>query len=110
MQNHQCQTVIVEDTGLGTGLWQDLAREGIGLIPIKPLIDKATRLQVGSAKIEQGRLYLPESTPWLHEFEREVLTFPHGRHDDQVDSMSQFLFWLGAQYFGSLQTSYSARL
>jgi hypothetical protein len=27
------------------------------------------------------------------EFLYELLAFPHGRHDDQVDSVSQFLRW-----------------
>ena len=31
------------------------------------------------------------------EFELEVKAFPGGRHDDQVDSMSQFLGWASKQ-------------
>jgi hypothetical protein len=27
------------------------------------------------------------------EYRRELLAFPGGRHDDQVDSTSQFLIW-----------------
>ena len=34
------------------------------------------------------------SAPWLGEFLTELLSFPNGRHDDQVDSVSQFLRWL----------------
>jgi phage terminase large subunit-like protein len=30
------------------------------------------------------------------EFLTELLSFPNGRHDDQVDSVSQFLRWLHA--------------
>ena len=36
-------------------------------------------------------VYLPETAPWLAAFESEVAVFPNGKHDDQVDSMSQFL-------------------
>ena len=32
-----------------------------------------------------------ESAPWLDDFLIEVLSFPVGRYDDQVDSFSQFL-------------------
>ena len=46
-----------------------------------------------SARIEAGSVHLPERAPWLQDFETEVLQFPRGRHDDQVDSMSQFLNW-----------------
>ena len=31
--------------------------------------------------------------PWLACFMNELLAFPNGRHDDQVDSVSQFLKW-----------------
>ena len=29
----------------------------------------------------------------LEELKKELLAFPNGRHDDQVDSISQFLNW-----------------
>ncbi len=33
---------------------------------------------------------LPKRAPWLQNFQTEILQFPHGRHDDQVDSLSQY--------------------
>jgi len=47
-----------------------------------------------SAKIGAGHVYLPKSAAWLGEFLTEVQSLPYGRHDDQVDSVSQFLRWL----------------
>lgn len=38
-------------------------------------------------------MFLPTSAPWLRDFETELLSFPDGRHDDQVDTVSQFLTW-----------------
>ncbi len=35
--------------------------------------------------------YLPKKAPWLSTFESEVSAFPNGKHDDQVDSLTQFL-------------------
>jgi predicted phage terminase large subunit-like protein len=35
---------------------------------------------------------LPKDAPWLAEFVSELLSFP-GRHDDQVDALSQGLAW-----------------
>ena len=55
--------------------------------------DKVMRMSAQTAKIEAGRVYLPVRAPWLADFEAEVLAFPSGKHDDQVDSMSQFLTW-----------------
>jgi hypothetical protein len=37
---------------------------------------------------------LPKTALWLGEFTAELLAFPSGRHDDQVDALSQFLEWL----------------
>ncbi len=34
---------------------------------------------------------------WLSEFKRELLAFPNGRYNDQVDSMTQFLDWIGGR-------------
>ena len=61
--------------------------------PIRPEGDKIVRLEAQSAVIEAGCVLLPESAPWLDDFLVEILAFPHGRHDDQVDSISQFLAW-----------------
>jgi predicted phage terminase large subunit-like protein len=38
-----------------------------------------------TAKIEAGHVYLPEDALWLGEFLSELLAFPNGRHDGQVD-------------------------
>ncbi len=45
------------------------------------------------AAIEAGQVILPERKPWLDEFKAEIMAFPNGRFDDQVDSVSQFLGW-----------------
>jgi hypothetical protein len=41
--------------------------------------------------IEAGAVLLPSRAAWLDEFRRELLEFPNGRHDDQVDALSQGL-------------------
>ena len=32
-------------------------------------------------------LYVPPTAPWFAEFKRELLSFPAGKHDDQVDAL-----------------------
>ena len=32
-------------------------------------------------------LYVPAGAPWLADFRGELLAFPVGRHDDQVDAI-----------------------
>ncbi len=43
--------------------------------------------------VEAGRVALPKHAPWLADFEMELMLFPNSAHDDQVDSLSQFLNW-----------------
>ena len=45
------------------------------------------------APTPSGRVILPRHVPWLGEFLNELLAFPNSRHDDQVDSVTQFLGW-----------------
>jgi hypothetical protein len=46
-----------------------------------------------SAKIEAGAVHLPRQAPWLDDLKAELLAFPHGPHDDQVDAIAQALAW-----------------
>ena len=86
--------ILIEKAASGHALLQDLRRDtGLSLIPITPKHDKETRLAQVSAKIEAGQVYLPEEAPWLGEFMSELLAFPNGKHDDQVDALSQLLHW-----------------
>jgi predicted phage terminase large subunit-like protein len=90
-------TILIEKAGFGLSLLQELRTElPLGMIEplgIVPRGDKQDRLAAQSAKIEAGRVFLPKEAPWLADFLHELLAFPNSRHDDQVDSLSQFLFW-----------------
>jgi predicted phage terminase large subunit-like protein len=96
-------TILVEDAGPGMALLQDLRRDvPQGMIrPIgqKPEGSKADRMIAQSAKIEAGHVYLPRDSGWLDTFLLEILAFPNGRYDDQVDSVSQFLNWAARKKF-----------
>ena len=85
--------VLIEDAGSGTSLIQDLHADGVRVQAIRPLGDKIVRMSAQTARIEEGRVHLPESASWLEEFRSEVMAFPNGRHDDQVDSLAQALAW-----------------
>jgi len=95
---HDANSVLIEDKCSGTSLIQDIKQENTFGIPdpigILPEGDKITRMSAQSAKIEAGQVYLPKQAPWLGDLQAELLQFPRGRHDDQVDSISQFLNWI----------------
>jgi predicted phage terminase large subunit-like protein len=93
-ERHQINTVLIEDANSGAALIQSLRQETrLNIVPVKVTLDKMTRAAQQSAAIEAGRVLLPEQAPWLAELERELLGFPNARHDDQIDSMMQFLRW-----------------
>ncbi len=87
--------ILIEEAGSGIQLLQDLRQEGdISVRGIVPKDDKATRLLSVSHLIEGGQIAVPADAPWIAGFQREITLFPSGKHDDQVDSMTQFLNWL----------------
>jgi len=86
--------VLIEDASSGKALIQSLRdRTGVSAIGVRPDRDKVTRLAQQSAVIEAGRLWLPEDEVWMADFLDEVLSFPNGKFDDQVDALTQLLFW-----------------
>jgi predicted phage terminase large subunit-like protein len=84
-------SLLIENKGSGMSLVQDLSRQDIRAIPMMPDGDKVMRMSRYSSKIEAGYVSLPFTAPWLDDFHSEILAFPLGRHDDQVDALSQLL-------------------
>src|SRR5262249_43906654 len=60
--------VLMEDTGHGTALVQDLKASGLHAIAIRPDRDKVTRMSAQSAKLESGQCLLPAHATWLEDF------------------------------------------
>lgn len=86
---------IIEETDIGRAINQDLRRAGEYTTILHPVrIDKETRFLAQSARFEGGQVHVPDNAPWLAEWMSELLAFPNGRHDDQVDSTSQALHYL----------------
>lgn len=85
-------SVLIEDASTGIALAQEL--QDILHISVKPVPverDKAARLYVHQAKFEAGLVHFPRGARFLPELEAELLSFPLGKTDDQVDSISQAL-------------------
>lgn len=86
---HRPHHLLIENADLGRALISDLrAQVDIRPIGIHPVQDKLTRAEAQSDRISSGRMHLPEESPWREEFMKEILAFPNGRHDDQIDSMT----------------------
>lgn len=49
--------------------------------------DKAVRAQSIRGRMAIESLYVPINAPWMPELRSELLSFPAGKHDDQVDAL-----------------------
>jgi predicted phage terminase large subunit-like protein len=99
--------VLVEDKASGTSLLQEL-RVGTRL-PIQAIkvdTDKTTRANAVTPLVESGRVYLPESAPWLADFLEEISSFPAAPHDDMVDALTQGLNHVREAYSYSSQSQF----
>jgi len=85
--------ILIEDKSSGQALLQDLKAQNytMPLVPIKVTRDKFTRFASISPLFEYNRIFLDKEAIWCSEYEKEILTFPNGTNDDQVDSTSQYL-------------------
>jgi predicted phage terminase large subunit-like protein len=92
-KRYQPRCVLIEDASTGNALQQELKRIDFGgrASLVKVENDKIARLYVNQAKFEEGQVLFPKGASFLPELLAELLAFPHGKTDDQVDSISQAL-------------------
>src|SRR5262249_45567010 len=57
------------------------------LYALKVAGDKKAQTRSIQARVQQGCVIFPRNAAWLAEFEAELLQFPAGKHDDQVDAL-----------------------
>jgi predicted phage terminase large subunit-like protein len=91
VENGALRNLQVEDKASGTGLMQEIKREG--KIPIKAIqrsTDKYTRILDVVGYIESGYVILQKNAPFLNDFLSECEEFSANdshKHDDQIDPM-----------------------
>ena len=91
--------IVIEKAGVGFALLGDLRKLFCCRVhSYLPRLDKESRFAAQSAKIEGGLIQLPKDASWMPVFKNELMAFPNGRHDDQVDSVAQFLDWSAGRY------------
>lgn len=81
-------TVWVEKVGFQLAIIQEARAKGVPVRDLAADRDKVARSLPATAALEGGRVLLPREAPWLRDFEAELLAFPNGRHDDQVDAFA----------------------
>ena len=91
-ESHTSPTLLIEDCPSSRGLIQSLREKSTNVTRYKPDTDKRSRVIAQSDLFEGGSVRFPRRATWLEEFTAELLAFP-GRHDDQVDALTQGLAW-----------------
>lgn len=95
---HNANIVLIEDIGSGASLRQTL--KGLlsaKVIAVSPVSDKQTRLTSVSHMFENGAVLIPQKGDWKEPYIKEITAFPSSKHDDQVDSTSQFLKYISSK-------------
>lgn len=82
--------VGIEDKSSGTGLIQTVKQyDKIPIVAIqRDSQDKVSRAQSVSPVVASGYVYLLRNAHWLSDFLTELTLFNNGKHDDQVDCVS----------------------
>ena len=99
-------TLLIEDSPISRGLIQSLKEQSINVTVYKPDTDKRARVIAQTDLFAGGSVRFPRRAAWLEDFTAELLAFP-GRHDDQVDALTQGLAW-GRVRRGEFGVSYYA--
>ena len=82
---------LIEDKANGSAIIETLKTEIPGIIAVEPQGGKEARAWAIQPQVQAGNVFLPDGAPWLQEFVEEFSAFPLGRHDDDVDALSQAL-------------------
>ena len=96
----QTRTTLIEDAANGPAIIDHLRHIIGGIIAVTPEGGKMARAQAAQPWVEAGNVYLPNPAPngrrrpdrdWVEDFHYQLIIFPHGQHDDDVDAFTQLV-------------------
>lgn len=98
-KKHKPHTIAIEKGHLSMAidpfLRKRIAEEKQYTINVKDMAtgrrDKEARARAIQGRMSQGRVYFPREAEWMEGLMAEMLQFPAGKHDDQVDALA----WIG---------------
>jgi len=83
------ERIMIEAVGYQLATIQSAVARALPVFEIKRgRGDKVERANYAAVRYEQGAIFHPRTAMWLREFEDELISFPRGRHDDMVDTVS----------------------
>ncbi len=88
-RQYKLQTIGIEVVATQSAVFQSVQKESnIYAFELKPQGNKIFRTLHITLLLQQGKVYFRKHAAWLEEFEKELLLFPNGKHDDQVDAFA----------------------
>lgn len=90
----KARTILIEDKANGSAVIEVLGKEFPGLLAVEPEGGKVVRANAVTGYWKAGNVWLPNAH-WVPEFIENHVKFPAARYDDEIDTMSQALVYLG---------------
>jgi predicted phage terminase large subunit-like protein len=89
----KADALLIEGASTGHSLYQEVRRARLPgrLLCPTPKGSKLDRVAGRTAQLAAGSYLLPAAADWLRPLCHELVAFPDGRYDDQVDALVQFL-------------------
>lgn len=87
----QATLKLVEEKANGAAVISMLRKKIPGIVAVNPTESKEARAYAVTPLFEAGNVFIPEDAAWKDEYIEELVSFPNGKHDDQVDQTTQYL-------------------
>lgn len=90
------KAILIEDKANGSAIIDSLKADIKRIIEVEPDGSKVERAEAVAPLFRAGSVFLPHPSicPWINDFINELKVFPNGKHDDQVDSTTQAVYYL----------------
>ncbi len=94
-KRYHAHALLVEEAANGAALISELTRrQRQRVVAIVPRGSESSRLRPHLEKIVAGRIRVPSDADYRDVLVQELVEFPHGKHTDQADALSQAMTWL----------------
>lgn len=106
--------VGIESVQYQASLVQRARRLGLPIKELRADRDKISRSLPIASMVDAATVFFRRDAPWLEAFETELVEFPNGKHDDQVDAFAYIAQLIepisGAEVYGISKANVISRL